>query len=123
MRANVWSGRNSVQVENVPDPRIVNARDAIVRITGLDALGALALAATPFITGQWREGRRHWVPHAGGCLFELASLAMTDPTAQGDFHGDVDAVRRVNMEDPSRKIYAAQPAVTPGAAYAATATP
>jgi threonine dehydrogenase-like Zn-dependent dehydrogenase len=33
MRANVWSGRNTVQVENVPDPEIRNPRDAIVRIT------------------------------------------------------------------------------------------
>ena len=30
MRANVWSGRNTVQVENVPDPKILNDRDAIV---------------------------------------------------------------------------------------------
>src|SRR6058998_3524236 len=29
---------------------------------GLDAVGALALAATPFITGQWKKGTRHWVP-------------------------------------------------------------
>src|SRR3712207_8113040 len=33
MRATVWSGRNTVQVENVPDPKILNDRDAIVRIT------------------------------------------------------------------------------------------
>src|SRR5215207_3690968 len=28
----------------------------------LDAAGALALAATPFLTGQWRRGRRQWAP-------------------------------------------------------------
>jgi threonine dehydrogenase-like Zn-dependent dehydrogenase len=33
MRANVWSGRNNVRVENVPDPKILNSHDAIVRIT------------------------------------------------------------------------------------------
>ncbi|WP_205696872.1 zinc-dependent alcohol dehydrogenase [Conexibacter sp. SYSU D00693] len=33
MRANVWSGRNTVQVENVPDPKLLNDRDAIVKIT------------------------------------------------------------------------------------------
>src|ERR1700754_2646206 len=33
MRANVWSGRNTVQVDNVPDPKILNDRDAIVKIT------------------------------------------------------------------------------------------
>ena len=45
------------------------------------------------------------------CLFELASLAMTDPTGRGDFHGDVDAVREANLEDPHRKIYDGGPAV------------
>ena len=31
MRANVWSGRNTVQVENVPDPKILDRQDAIVK--------------------------------------------------------------------------------------------
>jgi hypothetical protein len=77
----------------------------------LDAVGALALAATPFVTGQHREGRRAWVPHVALAAFELASLAMTDPTGRGDFHGDVEAVRRANREDPHRKIHEGGPAV------------
>jgi threonine dehydrogenase-like Zn-dependent dehydrogenase len=40
MRANVWSGRNTVQVENVPDPQILNDRDAIVRITSTAICGS-----------------------------------------------------------------------------------
>src|ERR671938_2036990 len=28
----------------------------------LDAVGALALAAAPFVSGEFRRGRRHWVP-------------------------------------------------------------
>jgi hypothetical protein len=79
----------------------------------IDALGALALAATPFITGQYKQGRRHWVPQVGLCLFELASLAMTDPTGRGDYHGDVEAVKRANTEDPHRKIYDGARAVVP----------
>jgi hypothetical protein len=79
----------------------------------IDALGALALAATPFVTGQFAKGRRQWVPHVALCAFELMSLAMTDPTGRGDFHGDVEAVRRANMEDPHRKIYDGRPAVRP----------
>jgi len=70
----------------------------------IDAVGALALGATPFITGQYKQGRRQWVPHLALCLFELASLAMTDPTGEGDFHGDIEAVREANQEDPHRKI-------------------
>ncbi len=71
----------------------------------LDAVGAVALAATPFVTGQFLKGRRHWIPHVALCLFELASLALTDPTGRGDFHGDVESVREANMEDPHGKIY------------------
>ena len=82
----------------------------------LDAVGALALAATPFLTGQHRKGRSQWVPHVALCLLELGSLAMTDPTGKGAFHGDVEAVRKANREDPRRKIYDGGPAVTPARA-------
>jgi len=71
----------------------------------IDALGAAALAATPFVTGQFKQGTRQWLPHVGLALFELMSLAITDPTGRGDYHGDVEAVRRANREDPHRKIH------------------
>jgi hypothetical protein len=76
-----------------------------------DALGALALAATPFVTGQWKSGRRQWVPHVALAAFELSSLAMTDPTGRGDFHGDVAAVHAANQEQPAHKIHDGPPAV------------
>jgi hypothetical protein len=82
----------------------------------VDAVGALALAATPFVTGQYRMGRDQWVPHVALCLFELGSLLMSDPTGRGDYKADVEAVRRSNMEDPHRKIYDGKPAVTPAVA-------
>ena len=82
----------------------------------LDAVGALALAATPFVTGQYKKSRSQWVPHVALSVFELMSLAMTDPTGKGDFHGDVEAVKQANMEDPHRKIYDGGPAVTPASA-------
>jgi hypothetical protein len=84
----------------------------------LDAVGALALAATPFVTGQWKKGPRQWAPHVGIAVFELMSLAMSDPTGKGDFHGDVDAIREANTEDPHRKIYEGPPAVRRPAAAA-----
>jgi len=87
----------------------------------MDALGAAALAATPFVTGQFRKGRREWLPHVGLALFELGSLAMTDPRGKGDFHGDIEAVRSANMEDPRSKIYDGPPAVTPPKAEASSA--
>ena len=77
----------------------------------IDAIGAVALAATPFVTGQWRKGRSQWLPHVALALFEFASLALSDPTGRGDYHGDVEAVRAANAEDPHRKIYNGGPAV------------
>ena len=82
----------------------------------LDALGAVALAATPFVTGQYKKGPEQWVPHVALALFELSSLAVSDPTGRGDYHGDVDAVRRANAEDPRHKIYNGKPAVRPATA-------
>jgi threonine dehydrogenase-like Zn-dependent dehydrogenase len=40
MRANCWTGRNTVEVENVPDPQILTSRDAIVRITSTAICGS-----------------------------------------------------------------------------------
>src|SRR5947209_9203852 len=40
MRATCWMGRNSGQVEDVPDPKILNARDAIVRVTSTAICGS-----------------------------------------------------------------------------------
>ena len=33
MRAVCWAGRNKVEVRDVPDPAIMNRRDAIVRVS------------------------------------------------------------------------------------------
>jgi threonine dehydrogenase-like Zn-dependent dehydrogenase len=40
MRATCWHGTRNVQVENVPDPRILNPRDAIVKITSTAVCGS-----------------------------------------------------------------------------------
>jgi hypothetical protein len=82
----------------------------------MDAAGALALAATPFVTGQHKRGRGQWLTHVGLCLFELSSLAITDPTGRGDFHGNVQAVHDANQEQPHRKIHEGARAVTPASA-------
>jgi len=82
----------------------------------IDALGAIALAAVPFVTGQWKKGRGQWLPHVALGVFELGALALTDPTGKGDFHGDVDAIRRANMEEPHRKVHTGGRAVVRAAA-------
>ncbi len=40
MRANCWEGKQKVKVEDVPDPRILNDRDAIVRVTSTAICGS-----------------------------------------------------------------------------------
>jgi len=40
MKALCWTGTNSVEVQEVPDPTILNARDAIVRITSTAICGS-----------------------------------------------------------------------------------
>lgn len=40
MRANCWHGKTELRVEDVPDPRILNPRDAIVRITSTAICGS-----------------------------------------------------------------------------------
>ena len=81
----------------------------------IDALGAVALAATPFVTGQWTEGRSQWVPHVALGAFELVSVALSDPSGRGDYHGDVDKVRAHNRLTP-RTAYERGRAVKAGAA-------
>ncbi|MGW5773370.1 zinc-dependent alcohol dehydrogenase [Streptomyces longwoodensis] len=40
MKANCWTGRNSVEVLDVPDPSILSSRDAIVKITSTAICGS-----------------------------------------------------------------------------------
>jgi threonine dehydrogenase-like Zn-dependent dehydrogenase len=40
MRANCWMGKNNVQVQQVPDPKILNQHDAIVKITSTAICGS-----------------------------------------------------------------------------------
>jgi threonine dehydrogenase-like Zn-dependent dehydrogenase len=40
MKANCWEGKHKMRVENVPDPKILNTRDAIVKITSTAICGS-----------------------------------------------------------------------------------
>ncbi len=40
MRALCWTGKNEVRVENVPDPKILNPRDAIIKVTSTAICGS-----------------------------------------------------------------------------------
>jgi threonine dehydrogenase-like Zn-dependent dehydrogenase len=41
MKALCWYGTNDVRVETVPDPKFLNSRDAIVRITATAICGSV----------------------------------------------------------------------------------
>src|SRR5690348_3251079 len=40
MKAVTWCGKQNVKVENVPDPKILNKRDAIIRVTSTCICGS-----------------------------------------------------------------------------------
>ncbi|MFI7641734.1 zinc-dependent alcohol dehydrogenase [Nonomuraea sp. NPDC049400] len=40
MKANCWMGRNTLEVLDVPEPRILNAQDAVVRVTSTAICGS-----------------------------------------------------------------------------------
>ena len=40
MKALCWFGTNDVRIEDVPEPRILNSRDAIVKITSTAICGS-----------------------------------------------------------------------------------
>ncbi|MDB4993453.1 MAG: Alcohol dehydrogenase GroES domain protein, partial [Myxococcaceae bacterium] len=40
MKANLWMGKRKLSVENVPDPKILNVRDAIVKVTSTAICGS-----------------------------------------------------------------------------------
>jgi threonine dehydrogenase-like Zn-dependent dehydrogenase len=40
MRALTWQGKHDVRVETVPDPGIVNPRDAVIRVTSTAICGS-----------------------------------------------------------------------------------
>lgn len=39
MKANCWMGKRDVRVVDVPEPKILNARDAIIRVTSTAICG------------------------------------------------------------------------------------
>ncbi|MFT3695949.1 MAG: zinc-dependent alcohol dehydrogenase [Kofleriaceae bacterium] len=52
MRANVWMGKQKVEVQHVPDPQILNARDAIIKITATTICGSDLHLYNAFMPGM-----------------------------------------------------------------------
>ena len=52
MRATVWHGKKDVRVENVPDPQILNPRDAIVKISSTAICGSDLHLYNGFVPGM-----------------------------------------------------------------------
>jgi len=52
MKANCWMGKKDVRVQNVPDPTILNAQDAIVRVTSTAICGSDLHLFNGFVPGM-----------------------------------------------------------------------
>src|SRR5215212_2774164 len=52
MRANCWYGKTMMRVEDVPDPQILNQRDAIVKITSTAICGSDLHLYNGFVTAM-----------------------------------------------------------------------
>jgi threonine dehydrogenase-like Zn-dependent dehydrogenase len=52
VRATVWMGKQKVEVQHVPDPQILNARDAIVKITATTICGSDLHLYNAFMPGM-----------------------------------------------------------------------
>ena len=77
MRALTWHGKHDVRVETVPDPRIINARDAIIRITATAAGDRARIAVAddgPGMSQQQQQlaFRRFATSNGGGTGLGLA---------------------------------------------------
>ena len=64
MRALTWHGKHNVQVDTVPDPKIVNPRDAIIKITATAICGSDLHLYDSYIPGM--SQRRHPGPRVHG---------------------------------------------------------
>ena len=54
MRALTWHGKHDVRVDTVPDPQIVNPRDAIIEVTAT-AICGFSAGAKPTNSARWRR--------------------------------------------------------------------
>ncbi|HJT88922.1 MAG TPA: zinc-dependent alcohol dehydrogenase [Bryobacteraceae bacterium] len=52
MRANCWQGKKKMEVERVPDPKILNSQDAIVKITSTAICGSDLHLYNGFVPGM-----------------------------------------------------------------------
>ena len=52
MRALTWQGKHDVRVETVPDPGIVNPRDAVIHVTSTAICGSDLHLYDHFIPGM-----------------------------------------------------------------------
>jgi len=84
MKANCWYGKRDLRVENVPDPKIINSQDIIVKVTSTAICGSELHLYNGFVPSinnsigvgfgldwvHYTHGALHCVPDmgpAGGC--------------------------------------------------------
>ena len=70
---------------------------------GLDAVGAIALAAAPWLVGR-ESARDRWAPTAAG-IYELGAVALSDPGGRGRVGAGVTR-RAVTVSKPEAEVRA-----------------
>jgi hypothetical protein len=81
----------------------------------LDALWTAGLAASPFVTGAYRKGTRHWLPHVLLAAYEAMSLALSETQARDKAP---ERAREANALDARERVTAGS-AFDPAPAQAA----
>jgi hypothetical protein len=67
----------------------------------LDALWTVGVAASPFVTGQYRKGTHRWLPHVLIAAWEATSLLMSETEARSRAP---ERARAANEYDSSARI-------------------
>lgn len=59
MKATCWMGKKNARVEEVPDPKILNSQDAIIRITSTAICGSDLHLYNGFVASMVKAGQTH----------------------------------------------------------------
>ena len=94
MKALVWHGKNDVRVERVPDPEILNPRDAIIKVTTTAICGSDLHLLDGFIPTM--QSRRHSGPRVHG---------RSGRRRQGESHAEDRRSRGRAVHDRLRQLF------------------
>src|SRR3979411_709375 len=81
MRALCWHGKGDVRVDTVPDPKIQQPRDAVIKITACAICGSDLHLLDGYQPTM--ESGDIWCPASRGAVIELGSGSLTSRSGTG----------------------------------------